>query len=162
MVDIAKAVRFSRLKLGLSQSQLAAEAGVGLATIQNIEANRANPAFKTLTEIFKILKIRMVLEVSPVKADWALLGALGCPITVAKNVEQAPSLELLIEQVRRLDVTTLRNRESVSISAWLHAIRDHFPSTWRSLNYATRAWAQNQKIRPKLRRIAVERLAEFL
>ncbi len=161
-MNLGRTIRQARKNLGLSQSEVASRSGVGLATVQNIENNRANPEFKTLAELFKVLHIKMTLETKPVAVDWPAFAGLGCPITASKFEEFIPSRIRLIEEVNRLNPAKLKGRESKAVAAFLQALRDHYPSTWRELPMAVRAWAQNQPSLPKLRRLALARLGEYL
>ena len=161
-MDLGRTIRLARKQLKLSQSEVATRAGVGLATVQNIENNRANPEFKTLAELFKVLHIKMTLETKPVELDWTALAGLGCPITVDKSKTFTPSRNRLLDELINLNPAKLKGRESKAVAAFLHALNDHYPSTWRELPMAVRAWAQNQPSLPKLRRIALARLGEYL
>jgi transcriptional regulator with XRE-family HTH domain len=158
---IDKLTSSSRIKLGLSQAQLASRAGVGTATIQNIERNIGNPALKTIEAIFAVLRIRIKFEVEAVETDWSTCARLGCPLTENPSAV-VPTSILLIESVNQMDCQKLKNREAKAVSAWLQAVRDHYPSVWQKVNYATRAWVNNQTGQPKLRRIALNILGEYL
>ncbi len=49
--------------LKITQEHLADLSGVGLRTIKQLEAGKANPTYKTLQEIFEVLGLELVLQV---------------------------------------------------------------------------------------------------
>jgi len=161
-MNIGGTIHLARKRRGLSQSELAFQAGVGLATVQNIEANRANPALNTLMAIFRVLRIEVKLAQKEPDTDWAALVQLGCPLMGKGKATGVPTRTLLIEQLRALNPAALKGREAKAVASWLHALRDHYPSLWPEAPVAVRAWTQNQIVSPKLRRIALNQLAEFL
>lgn len=60
--DIAKVVRFHRIKSGLNQKQLADLSGVGKTVIYDIEKGKETVRFNTLMKVFNALNIRIKLE----------------------------------------------------------------------------------------------------
>lgn len=160
-MKLAEIIRKTRQSRGLTQTSLASRAGVGLATLQNIENNNANPSIGTIESVFKILGIRMHFEVQRKPLDWSELASHGCPVTAPPNNEIATPSNL-IKVIHQIHFDTLKARERKAVAAWLHAIKDHFPSRWNEINYGVRAWAQNQECNPKLRRIALNVLGTFL
>lgn len=162
LMEIGSRIRKSRAALGLSQSELAVRTGLGMATIQNIENNRANPSLKTLLEIFKVLKIKIILQESNVALDMELLSSLGCPLMGKATADLIPTQNRLVEAARNLACDQLQGRSKKAIAAWLAAIHDHFPSVWEFLPVTVRSWSANQSVDPKMRRLAVSRLSEFL
>lgn len=163
-MDFARQIRQARQQSGLSQAQLASRAGLGLATIQNIESNRANPAINTLLSIFKVLKIRLVLESPRQEIDWARLIHYGCPLMNRNSASETETRTKtgLIECSQTITTSHLNQREAKATAAWVKALSDHYPSTWTELPVALRSWAANQAAEPKLRRLALARLGEFL
>jgi len=164
-MNIGSTVRKARRNLGYSQAELARHAGVGVATLQNIEGNRANPSINTLLAIFKVLGVGVRLEIKKAAArDWDEMAFLGCPIKAQRDLAGAKpaSRSVLCEILRGLDPVDFNGREAKAIAAWLVALRDHFPSVWIDTPARLRAWASNQVPNLKLRRIALSRLAEFL
>lgn len=171
-MNLADTIRKTRGELGLSQTELALRSGVGLATVQNIEGNRGNPSLKTLDSIFKVLQIELKFERMGEPVNWSVLARLGCPILAKSepalkdrslaSQSVTPTRSSLLEQLRFLASTHLRKREARAVASWLHAIRDHYPSVWQEIPTSLRAWAQNQETSPKLRRIALSHLGDFL
>lgn len=162
-MNIGLEIKKARTRLGLTQVQLAARARLSVATLQNIEANRANPEFSTLTALFKILRVRMKFEFESHQIDFDELALFGCPLLTSKPVTGvSPSRFGLIERANLIDARDLKGREAKAVSAWVHALKDHFVSVWNDLPPALRAWAANQPVEVKLRRIALSRLSEFL
>lgn len=159
---LGKTVSQVRRRRGLTQIELAQRAGVGLATIQNIESERANPSLETLLAIFKVLRIQIQLDAEASSIDWPTLSALGCPIMNDRASNQSPSVNRLLEEIGTLNPEEFKPREAKAVAAWLAAIRDHYPSVWRRIPYGIRAWSQNQDFSHKLRRTALERLADYL
>ncbi len=160
-MEFSQMFRRARKHSKLSQLELANRAGVALATVQNIEMGRANPSLNTLKAICKILHIKIVLEFERSKTDPSVLAALGCPFMSEPN-SMIPTRAKLIQEICDLDVDQLAERERKAIAAWLLAIHDHYPSVWMTLPRSISAWAQNQVPSPKLRRLALGRLSEFL
>ena len=76
---ISQPIRDTRRCLGISQTALAVRAGVSLATLQNIEADRANPSLSTLEKLLEPLGLGLALE--PQQADWDALAGLGLPLS---------------------------------------------------------------------------------
>lgn len=63
--EIARTVKFHRIKSGLSQKQLADLAGVGKTSTFDIEKGKETVRLNTLLKVFKALNIKMKL-VSPI------------------------------------------------------------------------------------------------
>jgi transcriptional regulator with XRE-family HTH domain len=159
---IGRSVRLARKHLKLSQSELAGRAGVGLATIQNIEGEHANPSINTLLAIFKVLRLKISITENSKPIDWTALSRLGCPLVVKVASSETPTRAWLLEELEGLDHSALGGREAKATAAWLSALKGHFPSVWKETPLALRAWEANQKPAAKLRRLALQRLAEFL
>jgi len=171
-VSVNQAIRHTRRSLGISQTDLAVRAGVSLATLQNLEAGRANPSLSTLEKLLEPLGLG--LELRPREADWNAVAALGLP-----HREQGPrglpvDAASLLTHIHRaaLDLERRpeqpdRERKSECLQALLLAIRSHFPSRYR------RWFRRSPLIRDlvpdepsgrliKLARIARQPLAEIL
>jgi y4mF family transcriptional regulator len=56
-------IKERRAMLKLTQAQLAELSGVGLRTLKQLEAGKANPTFETLAEITDVLGMELVLQV---------------------------------------------------------------------------------------------------
>jgi len=124
-----------RRELGLSQVALASAAGVSLATIQNVEAGRANPSLSTMRNLLAPLSLDVGLE--PVAVDWVVLAAHGLPLSALRDVSGVrPTPDSLAEHVRAAALELSANagtdeRKRESLAALLLAIRNHFPTYYR-------------------------------
>jgi transcriptional regulator with XRE-family HTH domain len=76
--DIGRNIKSRRDLKGWSQSKLAIESDCSLATLQNIEAGRANPEIETLERILSSLgqKISIISK----NIDFTFWPSLGLPI----------------------------------------------------------------------------------
>jgi len=62
-MDIATDIKKRRMKLGISQQDLAEFAGVGIATVKDIERGKGNPSLQTLQKLLEVLGLEMTLRV---------------------------------------------------------------------------------------------------
>ena len=60
---VIKQIKERREMLKITQENLADLSGVGLRTIKQLEAGRANPTFRTLEDIADVLGLELVLQV---------------------------------------------------------------------------------------------------
>ncbi len=60
---LIKQIKERREMLKITQENLADLSGVGLRTIKQLEAGRANPTYRTLEEIADVLGLELVLQV---------------------------------------------------------------------------------------------------
>ena len=60
---MVKQIKERREMLKITQESLADVSGVGLRTIKQLEAGKANPTFRTLQEIADVLGLELVLQV---------------------------------------------------------------------------------------------------
>lgn len=58
---VAEVLKERRQTLGLSQVDLAEMAGVGIATVKNIECGKANPSIRTIESIAEVLGLELSL-----------------------------------------------------------------------------------------------------
>ena len=58
-----KQIKERREMLKITQENLADLSGVGLRTIKQLEAGKANPTYRTLQEIADVLGLELVLQV---------------------------------------------------------------------------------------------------
>ena len=61
-MNIALIIKNRRIKLGLSQQDLAEFAEVGIATVKDIERGKGNPSLHTLQKLLKVLGLDMSIE----------------------------------------------------------------------------------------------------
>jgi transcriptional regulator with XRE-family HTH domain len=61
MIEIGKLIKQRRELLGLLQPQLAGISGIGLRTLQLVEAGKANPSLETLVQIIDPLGLELNL-----------------------------------------------------------------------------------------------------
>ncbi len=62
-MDIAADIKKRRTKLGISQQDLAEFAGVGIATVKDIERGKGNPSLQTLQKLLEVLGLEMTLQI---------------------------------------------------------------------------------------------------
>ena len=62
-MDIAADIKKRRTRLGISQQDLAEFAGVGIATVKDIERGKGNPSLQTLQKLMEVLVLEMTLRV---------------------------------------------------------------------------------------------------
>ena len=62
-MDIATDIKKRRMRLGISQQDLAEFAGVGIATIKDIERGKGNPSLQTLQKLLEVLGLEITLRV---------------------------------------------------------------------------------------------------
>jgi transcriptional regulator with XRE-family HTH domain len=60
---VIKQIKERREMLKITQENLADLSGVGLRTIKQLEAGRANPTIRTLEDIADVLGLELVLQV---------------------------------------------------------------------------------------------------
>jgi DNA-binding XRE family transcriptional regulator len=173
MTSLGRSLRGHRVELGLTQSALARKAGVSLATVQNVEAGRANPAMATVKRILD--QVGMTIEWKPREADWDALATFGLPLRPARTrrrrVRSAAALRALLlpalVEVRSSKDADDRERKVEALRALLLALRDHYPSVFR------RELAGSPAVRPfvpanptgrvvRLARMARAMLGEYL
>jgi len=172
MRRLTQQVRKTRLELGLTQSQLSRIANVSLATLQNIEAGRANPSLAVLHRILDVLGLDLHCLAKP--ADWHELSALGLPLLQTETRFVSLDPDLLARNVR-LAAQELSNegpaagqeRRIEALQALLLALRDHFPRFFEK--HFARSITVNGLIPDelsgrliRLRRIGATALAEYL
>lgn len=168
--DLCTLLRERRLAIGMTQQRLAQLADVSLATLQNIEAARANPEISTLDKLAR--ELGLDVQIVPQKADWAQWSHLGLPLMLMHD-RPAPaarnSRDVLVSELIRisqhLDEVRPRTREGDALRAFFIAIRDHYPSVWRLTPKSIHLWVRKNPLDRrliKLRRMAISRLSEYL
>ncbi len=60
---LIKQIKERREMLKITQENLADLSGVGLRTIKQLEAGKANPTYRTLQEIADVLGLELVLQI---------------------------------------------------------------------------------------------------
>ncbi len=130
---MAVLVREARRSIGMSQTGLAVESGLSLATIQNSESARANPSLSTLRRVLDPLGFTLAIE--PENADWDALASLGLPLTGSSGSAPPSDPASLRRHIRHALLELSRNpaipdreRKEDCVKALLLAIRRHFPS----------------------------------
>ena len=134
MSSVGSLVRETRRSIGMNQIDLAVQSALSLATVQNIEADRANPSLSTLRALLEPLAL--TLSVTPEEADWEALAALGLPLSgsTAPGPRDARSLLMHIQRAA-LELSrnaALPDRKRECLQALLLAISRHFPSRFRT------------------------------
>ena len=62
-MDVAVEIKKRRTRLGISQQDLAEFAGVGIATVKDLERGKGNPSLQTLQKLMEVLGLEMTLRV---------------------------------------------------------------------------------------------------
>ncbi len=172
MKNLGPLIRRRRRDLGFTQAEVARRSGISLATLQNIEAGRANPAFSTLSKVLR--EIALEAGCQAVETDWKALCRLGLPLATTRPPgttrrtgdrlvrELAPALAAL---ERGTDAGA--SREAEAIQALLLALRLHFPEFFAArFARGSSAWILATRVPDgrvtKLYRIARATLAEYL
>jgi len=172
MEELGNKIARARRELGLTQGELGVRADVSLATVQNIEAGRANPSVGTLARLLSELGLE--LDLRPVPFDWDMLAALGIPLGRSGGTTIRPTPELLVRQLDLASVELSRTvadaqdeRKLDALQATLHALRTHFPE------FYARHFSRSGLVRRlmpdepsgrliRLSRIAAANLAEYV
>lgn len=165
-------LREARASLGISQLELSHLTGVSLASIQNLEAGRANPSLGILEPILRVLGLELSLVDSA--ADWDALVDHGLPLSGKGSVAQPPTatglvhhLRLAAREVEHWRSGTDGGRKREGLEALLLALRTCFPSRYRKWFGRSPLFERLTPRRPtgrviKLMRIAEVRLGEYL
>jgi transcriptional regulator with XRE-family HTH domain len=169
LVDITVKMASSRKSLGLSQNELARQANLSLATIQNIESGRnTNPSLDVLVRLTDILGLQV--SVSAVKPDWQLLAAHGVPLL---NIDKKLKIEYwqpkeFVKQLKFALHSDLGIREKKAILSFAWALFDHYPQYAKNngFEFLFSYLASYKNILTddciKLRRIALTNMQKFL
>jgi transcriptional regulator with XRE-family HTH domain len=171
MRDLGPRFTEARREAGLTQASLASLARVCLATVQSIEAGRANPALGTLEALLAPLGLGLTVHEEP--ADWDRLAFLGLPLSAPGPAPGPATAEELARQVHRAARELSREPEAPDggrkrecLRALLLGIRVHFPDIhqrWFSRSGPVGRLCSSFSGREvKLARIALARLAEYL
>lgn len=160
-----KIIKMARKNQGLTQLQLAQKASMSLATLQNIEAGRANPELATLQSLLKVLGYELTIK--PKEINWSLLSSLGLPLMSSQVGGVLPYRSLLVQTLQecteQLSQITKDSREELALSSFLFALRDHYPSVWRDLPEGLHLWLKKNNLGSvKLRRLSLQALGEYL
>ncbi len=164
--------RTARMDLGLSQSQLAHLSAVSLATIQNLEADRANPSLQTITAILGSLGYSLTVRCNG--PDWDALSACGAPLMSGTAKPREHSRELLLQSLRAAAAALGKGalvdaspRELESLQALLLAVESQFPTFFKkhlgcspSIRKLLPDTLSGKHI--KLKRLAESRISEYL
>lgn len=167
-MDYAKIVKKTRIELKLTQNDLAHLAKVGLATVQNIEAGKANLEVITLEKILKPLGMELSTKTRALNwQTWINLGVLliGANQAISTRPEKATLLEQFSNINPILKTLIPQSREALAFLNFLLAIADHYPSIFNKLSPAVQKKLKpmmRQNLNPKLRRISLAKLQEYL
>ena len=161
-------LKYIRLKLGLTQFELAVQSGVSLPTIQNIEAGKANPSLDIIDKLMEALGLKLKIEFPEINIEIA--AYLGVPLSRKSNLKMTASKDLLRREARKwalsFEYSNFSEREKLAFSSFLCALKDHWPSFYNEIK--TPLFEEEiQKIRKnghaiKLRRISISNLSKYL
>lgn len=163
-------LKVAREGLGISQVRLSALSGVSLPTIQNIEANRANPSWQVLTALAAALGLETQIILAP--PDFSALSVCGLPLDAVKG-QHTPSSSLLEREVKKLCLWLSDPNQSPSerireaAHALILAVKQHYPTWYKDHLKASPAVSDVLRVPPtgrviKLSRIARQTLSEYL
>jgi transcriptional regulator with XRE-family HTH domain len=160
-----------RISLGFSQVKLAHESKVSLPTIQNIEANKANPTIDVLEKL--AIALGLELKFQPIPFDIERAIALGVPLINTTSpsriiVVNATSLK---NEARKwhhtLKLNALKEREEMALISFLTAMKDHYPTFYQNEIVCPLFEKKIKEMRSsgkviKLRRMALSNLSKYL
>lgn len=63
LMDIVQVIKMRRKTLAISQQDLAEIAGIGLATLKDIERGKGNPSLATVSKIMDVLGMEIIFKV---------------------------------------------------------------------------------------------------
>ncbi len=133
---MGRRIRKARKELSISQTELSRMSEVCPATVQNIEAGRANPSLSTLERILRSLGLK--LKVDDSSSDWDALIDCGLPLTRRCSLRRAPTVEILVHNLRlavrdaeRQCLGSSPERKRESLEAMLLALQTSFPTIYR-------------------------------
>ena len=63
LMNLADVIKSRRKTLSISQQDLAEMAGIGLATLKDIEREKGNPSMATVSKIMEVLGMEIVFKV---------------------------------------------------------------------------------------------------
>ncbi len=172
MLPLLQIIRKTRQAQGLTQLKLASQSQISLATLQALEAGRANPGWDTLERLGKVLGLQISFQ--PIDPNWELLIHEGLPLTSLGPPKhrriRAPADGLILKTwVQAWNFCHGRpghERELEALHAYTLALRTHFPSVFLG-NWKKNPAVQAALRRPvtgraiKLRRISISRMAEI-
>ena len=177
-MSIGEELKKQRQALQLSQSHLSQLSGLSLASIQNMEAGKANWSISNLAAVLEVLGFELKLETR--LPEWDRLIDFGLPVLAEGARERAGYLPIeclerllvgacaqLLRQTNQQGAAYLREKEA--LQALLMALQEHYPSFYRQhlSNYKIlkvfypRPEEMSGKL-IKLRRIAKDQLARYL
>ena len=165
-MNISLSIKEFRILAGWTQQDLASQSGVSLATLQNIESGRGNPEFSTLRPLLETLGVELNLKPQPI--DWDLLSSFGVPLTVKRKSKAHVNKQELRNLLHRISVglNDLKSdsREEKALLSFLSALKDHYPSVWKSVSPALKSKYEKEthKVSLKLRRLSLETLKGYL
>lgn len=157
-------IKLARKALGFKQMQVAVEAGVSLATLQNIEAGKANPSYETLQAILGVLGLK--LKIQPHSITPENLASLGVPVVV----EQISPMSFTSAAEFRAQLKSIRpelfedEKVKKAFVSYLIALKDHYPDFWQTIQVQFAPWLKENDhlLSIKLRRISLAQLGEIL
>jgi transcriptional regulator with XRE-family HTH domain len=166
--ELSQIIKKQREILGISQVDLANKSNVGVATIQNIEAKKANPELSTIVRILNTLGLTLTIEKK--SASWEQLIDFGVPLLGRISRKDLKLAETdLVDLVNTIDWTKFKSikddRALAAVGSFFSAVDSHFPTTFAKFEAGFKAYALISLIQlstPKLRRIALSSLSNYL
>ncbi len=160
-----------RTSLDISQVTLAQESGVSLPTIQNIEADKANPTIEIMEKLVAALGLKIWLKPHEFEAERAIMFGVPLSSVTAKKLNNViVNPRNLYIEIRKwlqiFEVNGFNEREEEAVIAFLKGLKDHYPEfsqkiSIKNLESKIQKLEKSGKI-IKLRRIALSNMSKYL
>ncbi len=115
--ELARAIIRRRLELGLTQAQLAAQAGTKQANISRLENAASNPSFSLLQRVARALDTQLLVDFKRTPGDDAIVTAEGEP---TDTQDYSGQLVLHVPRSLHRDLVHAAEREGVDLDQYLN------------------------------------------
>jgi putative transcriptional regulator len=163
-----------RLERGWSQVKLAQECQVSLPTIQNIEAEKANPTLDIISKILSSLGLDIRIE--PKEFNVGLAIDLGVPLSDIPNegillTQSVQTPDNLAKEasywIQLFKFKKFQPREEEAVVSLLMAVKDHYPKYYQQRLQCDLFEQKIQEHRKngkciKLRRLSLAEISQYL
>lgn len=156
-----------RHQFGLSQMELAKKAKVSLATIQNLEAGKANPSLETIQKILSSLGSQF--DISDKSTNIEMLNKLGLPLLVSEEIAKDVTVEILVDELKIAfkNYDKSEHRLKTVLESCYLALKSHYKSFFKKyfLKMPVMKEMDNIKITGqhlKFRRIIIGNFARYI
>jgi transcriptional regulator with XRE-family HTH domain len=111
--EIGRQLRARRTAAGRTVASVAADAGLSVPYIANLENGRGNPTTAALTRLAEALGLRLVVRLAPADEDAGTAGSAVAGLAVAGLAAGTPGIPASLVRLGRTD----RFREAVAVMA---------------------------------------------